>query len=426
VTRRAPSAQEAAFHGAGREVLAPADTAELAAVVRETEARGGTLVPVGAGAHSVLIDPLPDDAVLVSVSRISGIAAYEPDDFTIGVRAGTPISTLRETLAEHRQEIPFDAPAGARGTAGGLVARAPASPRQGRYGVLGSCVLGVEGLHAGGSSFRSGGMVVKDVAGYQLHKFLVGSLGSAAFLLRVNFRLRPIPARRRLFRARFAEESDAWSWAARLAASGLEPAALAVLEGECLPSGAHGGAMTCWFFEGGAATVDWQARSVETLRPWGEAESSEGDDGEAARFLETLAGLGEAGGGIPDSLGIVRIAVLPSALAGTAALVRDSFRERPGFAAGLYGDPTTGLLTVRWSGPAESIDAPVKSIRQIVRSRDGVAKLLYLPPPARARFRHRLTGDPNLTLTESVLRAFDPRGTFARRRSPASVVETEV
>jgi glycolate oxidase FAD binding subunit len=424
MTRREPSAQESAFHGAGREVLAPADAAELAEIVRQTEARGGTLVPVGAGAHSVLIDPLPDDAVFVSVSGIAGIAAYQPDDFTIGVRAGTPISTLRETLAEHRQEIPFDAPANARGTIGGLVARAPASPRQGRYGVLGSFVLGVEGLHAGGNSFRSGGMVVKDVAGYQLHKFLVGSLGTAAFLLRVNFRLRPIPARRRFFGARFADASDAWSWAARLSASGLEPAALAVLEGDCLPPDERGGAVTCWLFEGGPATVDWQARSVESMRPWGEAEASAGEDAEASGFLETLAALGEAGSGVP-ALGVVRVAVLPSALAGTAALVRDSFRERPGFTAGLYGDPSTGLLTVRWSGPCESIDAPVKSIRQIVRSRDGVAKLLYLPPEARARFRHRLTGDPNVALTESVLRAFDPRATFARRRSPASVVETE-
>jgi FAD/FMN-containing dehydrogenase len=418
--------QEAAFHGAAREILAPADASELADIVRGVEGRGGTLVPVGVGAHSVLIDPLPDDTVFVSVAGISGIAAYEPDDFTVGARAGMPIADLRRALLEHGQEIPFDTPANAAGTVGGLVARAPSAPRQGRYGALGSCVLGVEGLRAGGRSFRSGGMVVKDVAGYQLHKFLVGSLGTAAFLLRVNFRLRPVPARRVLVRARFDAAPDAWAWAARLAASGLEPAALVVREGECLAPGSRSGAETGWLFEGGAATVAWQQRRVEALRPWGEDGAAQSEDGDASRFLEEVTGLGEVNGDdVPRSLGIVRIVVLPSALAGTAALVRDSFAERESFAGGICGDPVTGLLTVRWSGPPDSIEAPVKSLRQIVRSRDGVARLLYLPPGARARFRHRLTGDSNAAFIDSVLRAFDPGAVFARRRPATSTVEAD-
>jgi FAD/FMN-containing dehydrogenase len=417
---------ERAFFGEAVDVLAPVDESELADVVRDAERGGAAVVPAGLGAHAVVCDPPADGAVHVSTRAFDGVAEYRPDDFTIGVGAGMPLTELRATLAEHGQEIPIDGPAEGGGTVGGLVARGAAGPRQGRYGPLSAFVLGIDGLRGEGRAFRSGGMVVKNVAGYQLAKLLVGALGAAGFLLRVNFRVRPLPARRRLGWARFADDADAWAWAAELRASGLEPAALAVRTGAETAESERGGipaagrgALAAWVFEGGAATVAWQCAetakrlAARTAPP----EASDEEDGDAAaRFLDHLAAFSETGGAVPPDLGIVRIAVLPSALAGTAAAVRESFREREGFAVAMAGDAATGLLTVRWQGPPDAVDAPVKSLRQIVRSRDGAARLFYLPPGPRARFGHVLGGNPNAVLAAAVLSAFDPHGVFSRRR----------
>jgi len=419
--RRDASALERAFYGDDVEVLVPSDRREMAEILRQAEAEGRTVVPAGEGAHAGAADPPPPEAIVVSTAAFDAIETYRPDDFTVGVGAGVGIATLRATLRGHGQEIPVDTAARGGGTVGGLAARAPAGPRLGRYGALTTFVLGVEGMSGGGRGFRSGGLVVKNVAGYAISKLLVGSLGAAGVLLRVNFKLRPLPARRRLGIAFFAKEEAAWAWAAELRASGREPAALTVLLGDRgglaaagLPD-ADGRSAVAWVFEGNAATVDWLARETEATLSAHDAEPRAGEDDEAERFLDFLAALAETEGRVLPDTGIVRAAVLPSALASAVGAVREFFRDHPAFRAVLAGDPATGLLTVRWTGPANDVAAPVTALRDAARARDGSGRILYLPPEARGRFRHRLTADPNATLTESILRAFDPQRIFARR-----------
>jgi glycolate oxidase FAD binding subunit len=424
MNRRDPSPQEAAFHGA-TSVQCPRDERELADFLRDAAVDGRRLIVAGSGAHAALTDPVGDSADLLSAAAFDGIGEYEPDDFTIGVGAGMPLAELRATLARNGQEIPLDTSAAAGGTVGGLIARAPGAPRTGRYGPLHAHVLGVEATTGDGRALRAGGMVVKNVAGYQLHKFLIGASGAGAVLRRVNFRLRPLPARRRLGVARFETTEEAWDWAFRLRSSGLEPAALNVVAGACvedlaaagLPD-AGGGAMTAWVFEGNAATVAWQERETEALagREAADVTIRAYDAEEAAALLDFVAGRAEPAG-TPAETGIVRLAALPSALAGTAIALRATFRDRAGFRAGYVGDPTTGLLTLRWTGGGDEAGDPIKTLRQIARSRGGALRLLYLPPGARARFKHRLSADPNAALAERILRSLDPAGVLSRGRA---------
>jgi glycolate oxidase FAD binding subunit len=257
---RPPSRAEREHLGADSDVATPATRDELAGAILAAEARGEAVVPAGEGAHAGWADPPPPGARVVSAAAFDGVASYEPDDFTIGVGAGMRLADLRALLRSHGQEIPFEWPGG--GTVGGLVARGAAGARQGRYGPLGSFVLGVEGVRGEGRPFRSGGMVVKNVAGYQVHKLVVGSLGRAGFLLRINFKVRPLPARRRLGVALCSTEAAAWKWASELRAAGLEPAALLVLGGAARKAvsaaevpPADAGAAVAWVFEGSAASA---------------------------------------------------------------------------------------------------------------------------------------------------------------------------
>lgn len=422
---RPPSAPERDLLGGEADVAVPSSRDELAGLIRAAEADGHAVVPAGEGAHAGWADPPPPGAVAVSAAAFDSVVLYEPDDFTIGVGAGMRLADLRKLLGGNGQEIPFEWPDRAGGTVGGLVARAATGARQGRYGPLGAFVLGVEGMRGEGRPFRSGGMVVKNVAGYQLAKLVIGALGRAGFLLRVNFKVRPLPARRRLGFALFEQEDEAWGWAKELRSARLEPAALLVLGGEARAAGAaagvpmdEGDAAVAWVFEGNAEAVDWQRQECARLPGVTPDGIREGDDEAVARFLDAVAALGETDGESPADAGIVRLAVLPSALPGAAGAVRTAFADLPGFAAGTVADAATGLLTVRWSGPAASVDDPVPALSEIARVRDGSGRLLHLPGAARRRHRHALGEAPNAALADAVLAAFDPRGTFAREKRP--------
>ncbi|NNE44668.1 MAG: FAD-dependent oxidoreductase, partial [Gemmatimonadetes bacterium] len=140
-TSRPPSLQERAFHGAP-DVQRPGSEAALAHLLRDAHAEGRRLVPGGAGAHAALRDHEEGVTGVVSAEAFNTVVEYKPDDFTVGVGAGVPLAELRKILAKNGQEIPTDWPRLTPGTVGGLVARAPAGVRQGRYGPLHASVLG--------------------------------------------------------------------------------------------------------------------------------------------------------------------------------------------------------------------------------------------------------------------------------------------
>jgi hypothetical protein len=108
--------------------------------------------------------------------------------------------------------------------------------------------------------------------------------------------------------------------------------------------------------------------------------------------------------------------VLPSELPDAAGAVGEALSGLPAFTAGAVADAMTGLLGVRWHGPRESVDDPLAALRGIAAARGGTGRLLHLPAEARRRHRHRLVDDPNDALEDALLAAFDPHGTFARRR----------
>lgn len=419
---RPSSERERAFLNASAEIATPTSAAELGDIVREAEADGTKVTPAGLGEHAGCADAEPA-ARPVSLSALDGIALYEPDDYTIGVHAGMPLAALRDELARNGQELPADLGTHALGTVGGLVARAPIGPRQDRHGSISSLLLGAEGIRGNGRPFRSGGMVVKNVAGYQVHKFLVGAHGRTGFVLRANFRLRPLPEVRHV---RFAatEDATAAGVAARaLRIGGLE-ATIAVLVGDAparlrsaglpVPDGA---AAVGWLFEGPAPRVRWLAqRADEIIAATSATLGTPGDAEPAQRFLDEWVDLGEVVG-TPDDTGVLRISTLATDAAAVAANALEILRAT-GCAAAIIADPTTGATTIRWSATPTAVDAPVSALADLAREYEGVAHLQYLPPSGRGNWPHRLTEAPTDALVERLLRVFDPAGTFGSERSP--------
>jgi glycolate oxidase FAD binding subunit len=176
--------------------IAPASVAELVDVVRLTP----RLIAVGGGTKPRL-SAVSDEFVRVSMAGLRGITEYEPSEFTFTALAGTPVREIVAELASRGQYLPFDpllALAGA--TIGGTLASGLAGPGRLRYGGLRDFILGVRLVDGEGRLLRLGGKVVKNAAGFDLPKFLVGSVGRYGVLAELTFKVFPKPVATRTLR----------------------------------------------------------------------------------------------------------------------------------------------------------------------------------------------------------------------------------
>jgi glycolate oxidase FAD binding subunit len=149
---------------------------------------------------------------------------------TITVEAGTRIDELANTLAAERQRLPIDVPQAERATLGGVVAANVSGSRRFGLGTMRDYVIGISAVDASGRSFRGGGRVVKNVAGYDLCKMLVGSLGTLAVVTQVTLKLRPIPEASQILWCAFDHLSAVEQTLARLTTSAARPIALDLID----------------------------------------------------------------------------------------------------------------------------------------------------------------------------------------------------
>ena len=178
-------------------VTSPASTAELAATVADAARTGLALVPLGRGAHRGLGHaPARYDVALVT-ERLAAIRDYQPADMTVTVEAGVTFADLDAVLAREQQWLPLDPPLPHATTVGGLLAADHAGPLAASHGRVRDYVIGVTAVTAAGTVARAGGRVVKNVAGYDLMKLYVGSLGTLAVLTETTFKVRPRPGEQR-------------------------------------------------------------------------------------------------------------------------------------------------------------------------------------------------------------------------------------
>ena len=130
----------------------------------------------------------------LAVGGYRGIIDYTPSELVISARAGTPLSELEATLAQHGQMLAFEPPHfGATATLGGTIACGLSGPRRPWTGAARDFVLGVNCINGKGEYLRFGGQVMKNVAGYDLSRTLTGSLGTLAVLLDVHLKVLPRP-----------------------------------------------------------------------------------------------------------------------------------------------------------------------------------------------------------------------------------------
>ncbi|MGD8348399.1 MAG: glycolate oxidase subunit GlcE [Gammaproteobacteria bacterium] len=165
---------------------------DLRAQVRSVAAGGGQIEIVGGGSKQFYGEPV--EALPIDVSGHSGIIDYDPAELVITLRAGCPLADVEALLAGKRQMFGFEPPQfGADATIGGMVAAGIAGPRRAFAGGIRDFVLGIKMLDGRGQLLHFGGRVIKNVAGFDLSRVLVGSLGTLGVILEVSIRVVPKP-----------------------------------------------------------------------------------------------------------------------------------------------------------------------------------------------------------------------------------------
>lgn len=201
--------------------MEPATIRELQAIVRECP----KLMARGRGTKTALRSL--DGAEEVSLSSLSGILEYQPEEYTFTALAGTPVCEVEKILAEHGQYLPFDPVLVDRGaTLGGTVASGLSGPGRFRYGGVRDFILAVQFVDGQGHLVRGGGKVVKNAAGFDLPKLMVGSLGAYGALVELTFKIFPRPEAFVTYESRSPSLSEALDALIRLTCTPLDLFAL--------------------------------------------------------------------------------------------------------------------------------------------------------------------------------------------------------
>jgi glycolate oxidase FAD binding subunit len=172
----------------------PVSVEELTTLVRAASESGSALRLVGRGTWLDAGHPVHEHARRVDLSRLNGIVDYVPGDLTLTARAGTTLAELDAATAEHGQWCPLLPWGGDDGSIGATFATASSGPCRAALGAPRDLALGLEFIDGTGARVRAGGRVVKNVAGFDLTRLLVGSWGTLGAITEVSVRLRARPS----------------------------------------------------------------------------------------------------------------------------------------------------------------------------------------------------------------------------------------
>jgi glycolate oxidase FAD binding subunit len=210
-------------------VVRPESDREVAEIVKV--AAGEKLAIVACGARTKLAMGMPPRQydLAVDMTRLDRILAYDPGDLTLSVEPGVPLAEVARVLLEHKQFLPLAVPFLGSATAGGTIASGVDSPLRQFYGTARDYVLGMEFVTGDGVLAKSGGRVVKNVAGYDLHKLMIGALGTLGVITKINFRTFPALAETRAFVALCESAEKALAIRGRVAESVLRPLTMEIV-----------------------------------------------------------------------------------------------------------------------------------------------------------------------------------------------------
>jgi glycolate oxidase FAD binding subunit len=381
-----------------RFVAEPGSVEEVSALLKLANDEGLAVAPRGGGTMSRLGNPPRNLDLILSTARMNDILEHVPGDQVVRVQAGMKLRDLQEQLAGSNQMVGIDPPErGAGATIGGVVAANSSGPRRYRYGTLRDLIIGVTVVLADGTVAKSGGKVVKNVAGYDLQKLFTGSLGTLGLIASANFRLHPLPGAARTVAVELADTAAVGGAAQAVMHSQLVPSAVELHWGEDAK-------LLTVLLEGIPPAVEAQAETASfLLRGFGEVRELSDQE---AENLGPLPVPGSSTGGDEVAL---KISAPPAELAGVLDSTWGACSRR-GVTPRATGQAGIGVTYVSLSGGDEEAKVQVVEELREVWIRRGGSVIVRAAPAA---FKRRVEAwgplGSRLELTRRVKEKFDPR-----------------
>jgi glycolate oxidase FAD binding subunit len=342
--------------------------------------------------------------VLISTVRLNAVVAHRHGDLTATIQAGATLAEVNRALAAHRQWIPLDPPSADRATIGGLVATNDSGPRRHRYGAPRDLIIGIEFVRADGHLAKGGGIVVKNVAGYDLPRLLTGSFGSLGVIVSATFKLYPLTAASGTLVVDLSTPADLAALTSRLLASHLTPTALEF---------ATHPLRLIIRFESIEASVQQQSdTAARVLIGAGfQARALSGPDedrfwSEHGRFAEE------------EQSALLKVSVLPTELSTTLTLIEQLAGKRGYRAAGRAG---AGVFQLCIIGDLELQKRVIDGLRDALPAGRGSAVIVKSPPELRTQVDVWGPIGDGLALMKSVKQQFDPMGVLSPGRGPGGL-----
>ncbi len=397
-----------------REVHEPQNVEALAALLAACDARREAVVFFGGGTLQGIGGVPERYDVAISLAHLSRTLEYEYRDLTVAVEAGVTVETLSELLAAQGQFVPLDAPHAARSTVGGVLSSGWLGPRRATYGRPRDLLIGSTVVLADGTVAKAGGMVVKNVTGYDMSKLYVGSLGTLGAIVRANFKTLPMPEARRIAVTAIPERTRERALAHVLALASEPVAALFVtgfaeIEGR---DGAEGRLVL--LLEGSNALVQRATRDLRSSLGAAGLPSTAILDREAnvafARVLDAYVEPRPGGSVTYRSAGLLTDLV-PRHMT-FAALAREHELVLETIA-----DLRTGDLIARLGAPLPALFCErILDYDAALRAALGRIWILSAPPEVRGRLAAWSAPPASIDKMRALKTRFDPNGTLAPGR----------
>ena len=206
--------------------VTPSSADEIVAVLRFANEHGLSVVPAGGFTQQQTGNRPPQVDVLLYTSRLTELEHYDPADLTIGVGAGWTVAHLSARVAADKLFFAGDPALPERSTVGGLLAAGFYGPHRHGFGGPRDYCIGVRFVTGDARKAKGGGRVVKNVAGYDMMKLLIGSQGTLGIITSASFKLFPAPRQTRTFMAEFVSSDEAFAFRNRVLQSPLDPICL--------------------------------------------------------------------------------------------------------------------------------------------------------------------------------------------------------
>ncbi|HEX7735394.1 MAG TPA: FAD-binding oxidoreductase [Ktedonobacteraceae bacterium] len=402
-----------------RLVVKPRNAQEVSGVVALANQRGLTTLARGGGSRMHL-GSIPESLdILIETGKLTRLLEHEAPDLTCQVEAGISLAELQSQLGTKGQWLPLDAPDPAQATVGGILASNASGPKRLRYGTARDLVIGLQVVQANGEIARSGGRVVKNVAGYDLNKLYIGSLGTLGVIVEANFKLQPIPANERTLLLTFSNSQDAMQTVISILGSQLTPSALELIDagaandmsdffGLNLPTNGYTLALD---FEGSLTIIERQIDEARLI----------------ARTNGALLGDDLAGNEQEQFWNVVREHLDGSVTCKAAILVSQialylqklaEICQRHDLESAVIAHAGNGILYIELR-PGDATTRLVEAIAELRKSaREARGSLVVERCPVDLKRRLNVWGEPgaNFRLMQRLKNQFDPKGTFVKGR----------